>query len=207
MMEKEVYLKNPCGALSIPLWKWQQMVIPENMRILHDRNYSPLDGFRDEPFFRIRHDLTIVPEVRSDKYTVRTVSAEELPVVVQIINESYEYLSVTEGEIRAYTQRAVYDAQLWLAAVDSTTEEMVGCIIAELDREIREGILEWLQVLPWHRRKGIGRLLVLTLLGRMSGKADFVTVSGRCNDVSNPENLYRKCGFSGNDVWHILRKG
>ena len=21
-----------------------------------------------------------------------------------------------------------------------------------------------------------------------------------------PEELYRKCGFSGNDVWHILRK-
>ena len=36
--------------------------------------------------------------------------------------------------------------------------------------------------------------------------ATFATVSGQCNNPTNPEALYRKCGFTGSDVWHVLRK-
>ena len=32
------------------------------------------------------------------------------------------------------------------------------------------------------------------------------TASGQCNNASTPEKLYRRCGFTGNDVWHIFRK-
>jgi hypothetical protein len=35
-------------------------------------------------------------------------------------------------------------------------------------------------------------------------KADFVTVSGRVDNRTNPERLYRRCGFEGNDVWCVL---
>ncbi len=40
----------------------------------------------------------------------------------------------------------------------------------------------------------------------MKDLADFATVSGQCKNLSRPERLCRKCGFAGNDVWHILRK-
>ena len=50
------------------------------------------------------------------------------------------------------------------------------------------------------------QLLVNELLTRLQGKADFVTVSGKVDNVTKPEMLYRKCGFKGDDIWHILTK-
>ena len=75
-----------------------------------------------------------------------------------------------------------------------------------MDRRIGEGILEWIQVSEEYRRQRLGTYIVTELLHRMKGRADFVTVSGKCNDLSEPRALYRKCGFTGNDVWHIMRK-
>lgn len=43
------------------------------------------------------------------------------------------------------------------------------------------------------------------LLWRMKEKVDFVTVSGKSDNKTNPEGLYRSCGFTGNDLWHILK--
>jgi len=40
----------------------------------------------------------------------------------------------------------------------------------------------------------------------MIGKANFVTVSGEVDNSTNPEALYRKCGFIGDDIWHIMTK-
>ncbi len=78
--------------------------------------------------------------------------------------------------------------------------------IAELDTQVGEGILEWIQVSPAYRGCGLGAYVVTELLARMPQKARFATVSGQINDPSNPEGLYRKCGFRGNDVWHTLTK-
>ena len=63
-----------------------------------------------------------------------------------------------------------------------------------------------IDVLPEYRRQGVGTLMVIHLLRTMAEKADFATVSGRCDNESKPEQLYRKCGFTGEDVWHIMRK-
>lgn len=76
--------------------------------------------------------------------------------------------------------------------------------IADYDRETKELILEWIQVLPHYRRKGYGQLTVNSLLLKMQDIAEFATVSGKVNNPANPQELYRKCGFTGNDVWHIL---
>lgn len=40
----------------------------------------------------------------------------------------------------------------------------------------------------------------------MISKASFVTLSGQVNNSTNPEALYRNCGFEGNDIWHIMHK-
>ena len=89
---------------------------------------------------------------------------------------------------------------------EKDTGNIVGGGNADLDREIGEGILEWIQVLPEYRGHGIGQLIVNSLLDKMQGEAQFDTVSGKVNNPTNPEALYRKCGFAGNDVWHVLIK-
>lgn len=81
----------------------------------------------------------------------------------------------------------------------------MGCGIAEYDREIGELILEWIQVLPEYRGKGVGRAIVKTILNRKRGIAQFATVSGKAGGDSGPEKLYRSCGFVGRDYWHVLR--
>lgn len=84
--------------------------------------------------------------------------------------------------------------------------KIAGTGIAEFDAQMGEGILEWIQVSPECRGRGIGTYLVAELLHRIAAKAEFATVSGQVRNPSEPEKLYRKCGFTGNDVWHVLRK-
>ena len=122
------------------------------------------------------------------------------------INSCYEDIGITVSEMQNYLTREQYNSDLWLAVKEDCKGRIVATGIAELDREIDEGVLEWIQVSKEYRRCGLGSYLVLELLWRMKKTARFVTVSGRCENTDNPEALYRKCGFCGNDVWHILRE-
>ena len=206
MLTKEQYLANPCKASSIPYRKAKSITIPEGMKILHQEEFNDAENrhFVDEPYFRLIHNLKgLAKPVLPQGYSLCTATLSEYAAH---INSCYEGIGITEEELRSYTLRAVYDAALWLAVKDERTGNIVATGIAELDREIGEGVLEWIQVSHGHRGKGLGRYIVLELLRRMKDKVDFATVSGQCNNATNPEKLYRKCGFTGNDVWHILRK-
>lgn len=202
------YKKNPCGVLSIPYWKNKILTIPSNMRIVHDRDISKSEyqEYNDEPYFRLFHSLEDIKSVVLDDIAIVTAKREDIPSFVDVINQSYTDLSVTYNQLIGYTQNEVYHPELWIMAVNIADSAVVGCGIAELDRELNEGILEWIQVLPAYRGKKIGQLIVNELLRRMTGIAEFATVSGKVNNVTSPEILYRKCGFVGNDVWHILTK-
>lgn len=125
---------------------------------------------------------------------------------VDVINQAYTDLSVTYEQLMGYTQTEVYHPELWIMAVNKEDSSVVGCGIADVDRELKEGILEWIQVIPAYRGRKIGQLIVNELLKRMSGIAEFATVSGKVNNQTSPEMLYRKCGFVGDDVWHVLMK-
>ena len=105
-----------------------------------------------------------------------------------------------------YTTRKVFDPSLWIAVKENSTGKIVATGIGELDDECGEGILEWIQVSEQHRRLGLGSYIVYSLLQNMTKKARFATVSGKCDDPTHPETLYRKCGFIGDDTWHILRR-
>jgi len=205
---QKAYLKQPCRTLSIPYWKNKSITLPSGMRIVHDNTFSVSDypEYRDEPYFRLLHPLLVIPAVTVEGVTLVTAKREDIPGFVQVINRSYTDLSVTEEQLMGYTKTPVYCPELWVMAVRRGDGKVLGCGIADLDRELREGILEWIQVLPEYRGKKIGQLIVTGLLQRMKGLADFATVSGKVSDPSSPEMLYRKCGFVGNDVWHILRK-
>ena len=204
----EAYKENPCGILSIPHWKNKYICIPGNMRIVHDTDYIEEDyrDYHDEPYFRLYHALVGIQTITLDDISIVTAKQDDIPLFVDVINQSYTDMSVTFEQLKGYTQTEVFCPELWIYAVDNVTSCIVGCGIADFDKEVHEGILEWIQVMPAYRGKGIGQLIVNELLKRMTGIADFATVSGKVNNPTSPEMLYRKCGFVGKDIWHILTK-
>ena len=206
MITKEQYLADPCKAASIPYWKAKSITIPGGMKILHqdEFNDSKHQQYIDEPYFRLFRDLQgLSAPMLPQAYACCKASLCDFAAH---INSCYNGIGVTEAELRSYITRPVYDAALWLAVKDDLTGNIIATGIAELDREIGEGVLEWIQVSEECRGRGLGSYIVSELLWRMKDEANFVTVSGRCNNPTNPERLYRKCGFTGNDVWHILKK-
>ena len=201
------YLKDPCGTLSIPYHKNKVIAVPQSMMIVHNRDFSPdlLEGYTDEPYFRLKHDLKSIPCIARPGFSVRTADNKDLSLIADIINRSYNDLSITENRLETMRASPVFDKDLWIIVIDDAADRPIACGIAELDNEAREGILEWIQVVPEYRGCGVGSLIVSELIKRISKKADFATVSGKARDIC-PEMLYRKCGFSGNDIWHILRQ-
>lgn len=207
IINKNEYLICPCKVSSIPYWKATSITVPDGMCIVHQDNFNIIEyqHYIDEPYFRLIHslqDLSI--QVLPQGYSLCNATLKDFS---EHINSCYNGIGVTEADLRDYTARPVYDSALWFAIKDNQTDEVVATGIAELDKEIGEGVLEWIQVSEQHRGYGLGKYVVSELLWRMKERATFVTVSGQCNNPTNPEALYRKCGFTGSDVWHVLRKG
>ena len=206
MITKKRYISNPCGTSSLPYWKAKSIAVPNGMMILHHDEYrqSEYPEYKDEPYFRLIHDLkNISAPILPKGYSLSKATPADFATH---INSCYESIGISETELKNYTDRPVYNASLWLAVKDNRTGNIVATGIAELDQEIGEGMLEWIQVSKAFRGRGLGRFIVCELLWRMKDIAKFITVSGQCNNPANPEKLYRKCGFTGADVWHVLRK-
>lgn len=207
-MTKEEYLSNPCGTFSLPYYKSLNTAVPDNMKILHERDFKNeyLKLYNDTPYFRLIHYLKNIAVVKNDDFKVCLASDSDINIVADIINRSYSDISVDENQLMKYRNTEVCDADLWIIVYTADTKHAVGCGIADFDEKIREGSLEWVQVIPEYRKRGVGSIIVNHLLYALKVKADFVTVSGKINSLSNPEALYRKCGFVGNDIWHVLTK-
>ncbi len=203
---KQQYLSNPCGVSSLPYWKAVKTDVPKNMLIVHDRNFRGecFAEYADEPYFRLYHDLKLLrPAILPDGFRLCEASPSEYAAH---IGRCYVGTAVTEAEISSYFCRSVYSAELWAAVRECESGKIAATGIAELDREIGEGILEWIQVSPEYRGRGLGTYIVSELLTRIAKTARFATVSGQVNNPTRPEGLYRRCGFVGDDVWHILKK-
>ena len=206
MISKETYISNPCGTSSLPFWKENQIVAPDNMLILHDKDFqeSYLSDYNDEPYFRLKHNLIEVNQpVLPNGFELCKATFFDF---AKHTSKCYKGSKLTVDEFESYCKRKVYAQELWIAVKDCKNNKIIGTGIAELDTEIGEGILEWIQVSEKYRGKGIGKSIVNELLQRMISKASFVTVSGQVNNSTNPEALYRNCGFEGNDIWHIMHK-
>lgn len=208
MISLENYIQNPCGSLSIPYWKAKNISIPDNMQIVHESNFSEelLNEYEDESYFRLYHYMQELIKPEPESYDIVTASPEDVETIVAVINASYTDLQVNKEQILSCTKTPAYHPELWIIIKESSTGTCVGCGIADFDPETEELILEWIQVLPQYRGKNIGTAIVKELLWRGREYAGFATVSGKVENKTKPEALYRKCGFTGNDVWHILRK-
>ena len=197
------YINNPCYASSLPFWKTRSLKIPSHILVLRDDEYSNSNivGF-DEPYFKLVHNLTNIYEPSLPNGFETTDGNFE--IFANHINKCYENEGVTFDELKNYCKRPVYDKSLWITIKDSSTKEVVATAIGELDPAIKEGIIEWIQVSPDYRKRGLGKYLVLKLLNLMKKKAEFVTVSGKLHSPSNPIKLYESCGFDNLVIWHVI---
>lgn len=209
-ISKEEYLTNPCGVLAIPYWKEKNLTLPDNMKVVNDKEFlqSYKEKYDEKLFFRLIHNLEIINPINlSDNYTIGTIDINtQLEDVVNTINSCYTHIGVTLDKVKEWTKSIVFDYSLWVYIKEIQANRIVALGIAEIDKEIKEGALEWIQVLPDYHGKGLGQVIVNEILNRMKGKANFVTVSGEVDNSTNPEALYRKCGFTGDDIWHIMTK-
>ncbi len=203
------YLQNPCGSSSIPFWKMQRIKTPENMKIIHHRSFTSdlLNYYNEKCYFRLKHDLINIcsPELING-YTFELITDNQFPALAELINLSYRSLGleVDVNQIISWTKTEVYQSNLWISIYHGN--RMVGSIIADFDSIAKEATIEWLQVLPKYRHKGLATMAVNEFLNRIKDKADFATVYGELDNQTNPEIVYRRCGFTGNDVWHVLFK-
>lgn len=205
MISLQQYLRDPCGTTSIPYWKYKSVAVPPNMRIVHQREMTGglLLDHNDEPYFRLYHDLKHIGRTAAGEVEIVGASTDEF---VRLINGCHTDLSVTAEQIESYRHTPVYRPDLWILLKERDTRATVAGGIADYDGETGELILEWIQALPAYRGRGRGQLVVNTLLSKMRNEARFATVSGKVNNPANPERLYRACGFTRTDVWHILTR-
>lgn len=212
-LTREKCIASPTTAASLAFWKDESFTVPENMLIVGEEEYrhaldwdkNAFEGFKDEPYFklvfRMAEKRIEKPELPSG-YALYDGSAKEFSAHIRLC-----YGGGPSGrEMEGYKAHPTHDPSLWLMLADEKTGDITASGIAELDRRIGEGILEWIQVSPAARRRGLGRFIVSELLWRMRDRAAFVTVSGMMNDALNPLALYKSCGFSEIAVWHILKK-
>lgn len=130
----------------------------------------------------------------------------EAAAVAALIGRCYADISPSVETVSAWTRHPAYAPELWVWAWDEVHARPAGLGIAEIDPAAGEGALEWIQVLPEYQGRGLGSALVRELLRRMGSSAPLITVSGEVENASAPEKLYRRCGFSGQDVWWVLEK-
>ena len=183
-----------------------------SLALIHQDHY---DGFpahlfsRQKSYFRLIHQSqsrgksTVVPK----GFIFQEVKPEvEIADVAAFIDECYPDIKPTDDTVRSWMAHISYDPRLWFWVMDESKELPAGLGIAEIDQEIGEGSLEWVQVHPNYRGKGIGECLVIELISRLSGRVEFTTVSGEVGNKTNPEALYRRCGFQGSDIWWLLTR-
>ncbi|NJE29882.1 GNAT family N-acetyltransferase [Thermococcus sp. 18S1] len=179
-----------------------------NFVLLHERLAGALDleEFYVERYFRLVHRGAALEE----PFLPVGFSFSEVDVlaeaskVADFINLCYEDINASSSEVGSWTLSPAFDRSLWLWILEG--DEPVALGIADLDRSIGEGSLEWIQVHPSYRGMGLGKAMVFELLRRLQSLAVFTTVSGELDNRTNPEALYRRCGFEGNDVWLVLRR-
>jgi len=203
---KERYLLNPCETLATAFWKEGFFPKPEGLKISH-ANDSGISG-NGVRYFRLIHYLDNLNEtILPHGYALRTVTMpDESALVADVINRCYEGYAQTADSIKVWTKYPVFDNNLWVFFWDKAINSPAALGIADFDKNIHEGSLEWIQVLPEYRNKGLGQAIVNELLSRLKAHARFVTVSGEVDNKTSPERLYRKCGFTGNDIWVVEKE-
>jgi GNAT superfamily N-acetyltransferase len=167
--------------------------------------FSQREFVRRQPYFRLSHSGSIRESLCPAGFVLQPVRPEtDLDAVVGLLCACYPTFNINIEIVRGWLEHPVYDPELWLWVIDLASGEKAGLGIAERDSQVPEASLEWIQVLPAYRGMGLGKAIVTALVQRASADVRFTTVSGEISNVHQPEKLYRRCGFTGEDVWWLL---
>jgi ribosomal protein S18 acetylase RimI-like enzyme len=195
------YLKDPCRILSIPYFKHIQNPNPDHVIIQHQDEVNFRTVQYDQAFFRLIHHLSMPIQINHFLDIQDVNPMNDISEVVHFINHSYSDLSVNETYIQNLINDCTYRKDLWIWLIYEGTR--VALALNAFDEMTKEGTLEWIQVKSEYRGQGFGLQIVLHSLNRLKKYANFVTVSGQVDNKTKPERLYRKAGFTGNDIWYI----
>lgn len=200
------YVLNPCALLSLPHWKYRHQRVPPGVRVRHAKSWDkevPTPA-SEEVFFRLLHRLQDIP--LGDARFVPICLPQDAEELANHLCRCYvtEGIVVSPQDVLEWAKEPVYFPEGWIKLVNEEGQILAGGI-AQADMEAREGILDWVQVDPTQQGQGLGSAVVQTLLHILSQHVDFVTVSGSLHNPNNPEALYRKNGFTGDDLWVVLR--
>lgn len=210
---KEDYLKNPCRYSALPFWKEKDLVLPDTISVFHKEDWDRLREeerskyYKLERFFRIYHDLEDLGQVSVPSgFRLRDFDfsrEEDYEIGLNIIKNSYENMDISVEKLKSYRETAVFNESLWFFIEEAESEMPIAFIIGDLDLDLAEGIIEWLQVSKDFRKMGLASILLMEFLSRLKEIGNFATVSGDLDNASDPLGVYRKNGFIGEDVWYI----
>lgn len=116
MITLDEYIKSPCSLLSIPYWKQKTMSVPDEIKIVHDSEFSEqlLNSFSDEQYFRLSHNMKNIQTTELDFCKIITVSKKNISHIVSIINSSYTDIRVDDRYLKSLTKTPVYNPNLWI---------------------------------------------------------------------------------------------
>lgn len=167
--------------------------------------FAQREFIQQRAYFRLSYKGAIAVSELPSGFGFEPVRPEvEIDAVARLISTCYPGMHITPAVVRGWLQHPVYDPNLWLWVIHLETSEKAGLGIAERDRRVPEASLEWIQVHPDHRQRGLGRAIVTELVNRVADHVSFTTVSGEMESEHQPELLYRRCGFKGGDIWWLL---
>ncbi|MBU1093178.1 MAG: GNAT family N-acetyltransferase, partial [Firmicutes bacterium] len=162
------YLSNPCGSSSIPYWKDKIIDIPSNVQIYHEKDFINIEAkyLKLDKYFRLIHRLEHIP-IEDHKVQI-VIQKNDIDELMNMINICYqkENIQVSKKDVEQWISRSVFDEDLWVKI--TINGEIIASGIAEFDFETKEGILEWIQVLPEYQGCGFGKLIVNALINRLS---------------------------------------
>jgi hypothetical protein len=147
MMTKEEYLVNPCAKLSIPYWKHLLFKQPSNIDIFHESDYREDNLYNHvEKYFRLIHYLesSVKPHQSISEINI---AQDRKDLILQINHSNInEKITISKDDIERWMKHPTYDKSLWVKVV--IERHFIASGIAEFDENTKEGIIEWVQVLP-----------------------------------------------------------
>lgn len=174
--------------------------------LLHQDYLDPdtVAGFATRlSFFRLIHRHHDIPAAALPSgYRFAPASPVQANAIADFIMRCGGEPAAPVEAIYHWGNASAYYPEGWLWALADDRPAALG--ILEFDPQAGEASLEWMQVHPDDRGRGLGRALTGELLRRAAGRAAFTTVAGRVEDRDNPGGFYRRCGFTGADVWWLL---
>lgn len=178
--------------------------------VLHQDQIENFDtaSFDHTPYFRMITRRVNFPQVEPPAgFVLKNANPlDEAGLINEMLSLCYSDDHPAPETILSWSSHPVFEPDLWLLMMDAREKSPVGLAVAEYDRRQHEGIILWAQVVPGYQGKGLGKTLVLELMRRLQGRAKFTTVSGQQYNDTRPDILFRKAGFSGDDIWWIMRR-